>query len=224
MVNFFNGFLEKNPKLLKFLVFLFDNLSKVTYFVLYNRFVFILTIIFLFYVPVIFSNEFINFLIIIYKTPILSYQEFFKLPGALQLLIAYFILLLEIVFICTFLAVVPLIKQEMTNKYNDSLILKKRGYNMYSSTLRRATTLGFPLAAGIIVGGDVYMHQLNIEAIQKANDKVKVWEAYLETKDKRLLEHIQKIPTNSITTKIKEVGLDVSNKFVFWKSGSVTKD
>jgi len=176
----------------------------------------------LFFIPVAYSNEFMSFIMGVVQEPFEFFSYFFNLPLILIILFLFYFFFTELVFFCTLLSTLPFIKEKMIEKYNDPLILKKRGYNTYSSTLRRMITLGVPIAAAIIVGGDTIQNSQSINAIIESNEKV--WEHYRLTKDKRLLEHLQKIPTDRFTTKIQEVSVEVRDFFVKWAGGSSTKD
>ena len=110
----------------------------------------------------------------------------------------------------------------MIEKYKDSLIKKKRGYNMSFSSLRRTTTLGLPVVAAVVITGEIVQHQTTIQAILETNRLV--FKEYQRTNDKKVLEKLQKIPTNSITTRIHDLSVSLREGIVSWKSGSRTKD
>lgn len=110
----------------------------------------------------------------------------------------------------------------MVNKYNDEFSIKKRGYNMWSSSLRRATMSGVPLSVAIVVAGDVTSLSMQLDAIKQHNDQV--WEAFQMTKDKTVLNQLQKNPTGSFSEKIHTVSAKFYDAIVTWGSGSRTKD
>lgn len=93
---------------------------------------------------------------------------------------------------------------------------------MNTSSLARVATLGLPAAAALVVAGDVSEHSITVNVILKANQVV--WGASKETKDKKVLDKLQKIPTGSYSTKIHEATVNFVNTLVTWKFGSKTKD
>jgi hypothetical protein len=221
-INRLNDVLKKNTILTNMLVHFFDYASKFTHFFLFNFFGYIGSFLLLFFIPIYFTDEFINFFITIFHHPENIILCFKNLPFALQLVFLFYVFLLDLVFFCTFLASIPLIRIQMIEKYKDSLILKKRGYNMLSSSVRRATTLGIPLTAPVIIAGDVYQHSTSIDAILQSNQHV--WDEFQRTGDRRILERLQKIPTGGVATRINEVTVRFLDTIVQWKSGSKTKD
>lgn len=98
----------------------------------------------------------------------------------------------------------------MIVKYNDLMIKKKRGYNMLASSLSRAVRFTLPAVIGIVVVGDVYMHQNTIEVILEFNRLI--LDNYDKTSDKKLLANLQQIPTGSMTIIIHSIGVNVAKK------------
>lgn len=217
-----NDFLKKRKNLTKILIHLFDFASKFTHFFLFNVIGFTTLMLLLFIIPVANSQEFIKFLIGIIDDPLHFGHHFNFLPIDLKILLSFYFFLIEIVFLCTLLSFLPKIKAGMIEKYKDNLIIKKRGYNMWSSSIRRATTTGIPLTAAIIVTGDVTQHYNAIEAIKDHNKNV--WDAYRETKDKSILSKLQSIPTYRISEKIHQASVKFYDTVITWSYGSKTKD
>lgn len=140
----------------------------------------------------------------------------------LKFSLAFIFFLIEIVFLCTILTFIPEIKEGMIDKYKDNSIIKKRGYNMWSSSIRRATITGIPLTAAILVTGDVTQHYNTIDAIKEHNKNV--WDVYKQTKDKNVLSKLQNIPTEKISEKIHHASVKFYDAAITWASGSKTKD
>lgn len=216
-----DNFIESRKKILNFLVFLFDNGSKLTSIILFSPFVYFTFMVLFFMIPVYYSIELMEFLISI-KSISSIYLEFSKLPVVLQFLFVFYFLLMELVFFCTLLASFPCIKTMLIAKYNDDLIIKKRGYNMLRSSARRATTLGLPIAASVLAASDYASHSVSVKAILESNQKI--LELYAKTKDKKLLDSLQKIPTGGFTQKIHQVGAGFKEAVVSWTFGSKSKD
>lgn len=176
----------------------------------------------LFIIPVAHYQEFMKFLLGIINEPVHFSFHFKCLPIDLKILFSFYFFLLEIVFLCTFLSLMPPVKKGMIEKYKDNLILKKRGYNMWSSSIRRATTTGIPLSVAIVVTGDVTEHFNTLKAIKDHNQNV--WEAYKLTKDKNVLKELQRIPTGGVSEKIHQASVKFYDTLITWNSGSKTKD
>lgn len=81
---------------------------------------------------------------------------------------------------------------------------------------------GLPLAAAIVVAGDVKSLTMQLEAIKENNDQV--WETFRMTKDKAVLDRLQRIPTGSFSEKIQTVSAKFYDTIVTWGSGSRTRD
>lgn len=176
----------------------------------------------LFIIPVANTQEFFKFLLGVISEPLHFGLHFKFLPIDLKILLSFYFFLIETVFLCTILSFIPVIKAEMIDKYKDNLILKKRGYNMWSSSIRRATTTGIPLTAAIFVTGDVTQHYNTIEAIKQENQNV--WDAYKLTKDKSVLAKLQTIPTGGFSEKIHQASVKIYDTVVTWNFWSKTKD
>ncbi len=164
-INRLNDFLKEKKKLTNGLLNIFDWSSQFTYLVLFNPLGYISFVLALFFIPVYYSKEVIDFLSLLLKEPSNFILCFNNLPLTLKILFSFFFIILELVFLCTFLASIPLIKEKMVEKYKDNLILKKRKYNTLTSSLKRAATLGVPLTAAIVVTGDVSQHSITVGAI-----------------------------------------------------------
>ncbi len=215
-------FLENHSRIGNAFVFFFDYFSKFTHFFLFNWIGFFSFTFLLFILPVAYSSEFIEFLIQIKESSQLI-PHFLKLPPALKFILLFYIFLLEIVGFCTFLAYLPFIQQKMIAKYRNPKILKERGYNSPLNSLRRATASGLPIAAAIIVAGDVTQHQISVETIRENNKQI--LEIYRETQNLKVLEKFQNIPTNSsFSEKIHRVAVNFKDLVIEWGSGSRTKD
>lgn len=217
-----NNFLKKRKNLIKMLLYIFDFGSKLTHFFLFNVFGFTILMLLLFLIPVAKSEQFIKFLLAAINEPLHFYLHFKLLPVDLKIILAFYFFLIEMVFLCTLLSFIPEIHLRMIDKYKDSSILKKRGYNMWSSSIRRVTTTGFPLTAAIIVTGDVTQHYNTIQAIKEQNQTV--WDVYKATKDKSVLSKLQRIPTETYTEKIHQASVKIYDTLITWSSGSKTKD
>jgi hypothetical protein len=169
-----------------------------------------------------YSSELIEFLILIKQTSQFI-PHFLKLPLALKVLFLFYILFLEIIGFCTLLAHFPYIQQKMMVRHNNPKILKERGYNSPLNSLRRATVSGLPLAAAFLVAGDVAQHQISVENIRENNKQI--LEIYQETKNLKVLEKFQNIPTNSsFSEKIYRVAVNFKDLVIEWGSGSKTRD
>lgn len=221
-LNNFNIFFERNKGITKILSDLFDYLSQMTHFFLFNSIGFPLFMLLLFIVPVAHSEEFIKFLIDLYSNPLNFLSCFKSLPLGLKIILSFYFFIIESVILCTLLAFIPLVKKEMVSKYNDEFIIKKRGYNMWSSSLRRVIISGVPLSVAAVVAGDVTIVSMQIEAVQEHNQQV--WETYRLTKDKAILNQLQKIPTGGFSERIHTVSAKFYDAVVTWGSGSRTKD
>lgn len=222
MIQKLDSFFKKWNKLSLVFFWFFYYGSKLTRFMFFNLAGFVSLNLALFFVPLSYSVEFINFLIQLLDQLSNFFSYFKALPPLLKCLLLFYFLLLEIVWYCTVLSYVPFIKEKMIEKYKDPLILKKLGYNLNTSTLRRATMSGFSLAATAFVAGDAVKHMQTLEAISTAN--ADVWKAYSVTKDKNLLTHLQKVPTQSVTSKMHEISGSLREYVLSWKSGSTTRD
>lgn len=176
----------------------------------------------LFIIPVANSQEFIKFLIGVINEPLYFGHHFNFLPIDLKILLSFYFFLIEIVCLCTLLSFLPEIKAGMIDKYKDNSIIKKRGYNMWFSSIRRATTTGIPLTVAILVTGDVTQHYNAIEAIKEHNKNV--WDAYRATKDKSVFSKLQSIPTERMSEKIHQASVKFYDTVITWSSGSRTKD
>lgn len=60
-----------------------------------------------------------------------------------------------------------------------------------------------------------------IAAIIKSNEEI--WKNYKEIKERKLLEHLQRIPTDAVTIKITQLITNFIDGIVTWRSGSKTK-
>lgn len=166
-----NDYFVKNQKIGNFFFIMFDYGSKLTHFLLFDFRGYFVFMFLLFSIPVIYSLEFIEFFVLILNnSPILFCFQ--KLPVLLQIVFLFYFFFLELVFICTLLAMIPFIKEKMVNKYKNPEILKFRGYNTISNSLRRATTLGFPIIAATVVAGDVTQHNISVSAIHEGNRQI----------------------------------------------------
>lgn len=124
----FNIFLERNKTIANIFVYLFDFLSRITHFFLFNLVGFSLFMLFLFVIPVAKSQDFIQFFMNLYCDPF-NFMSYFKLLSLdLKVLLSFYFFIIESVILCTILSVISVVKKGMVNKYNDKLILKKRGY------------------------------------------------------------------------------------------------
>lgn len=217
-----NIFIEKNKVIAQILASLFDFLSRITHFFLFNVLGFTCFMLFLFVVPVAHSEDFIQFLLNLYSNPLNFLSCFKSLPLGLKIIFSFYFFIIESVILCTLLSFIPVVKKHMVGKYNDEFIMKKRGYNMWSSSLRRATVSGIPLTAAIVVVGDVKSLSMQLEAIKENNEQV--WESFRQTNDKALLDKLQKIPTGSFSEKIQTVSAKFYDTIITWGSGSRTKD
>lgn len=217
-----NGFFKKRKNLTKILLYLFDFGSKFTHFFLFNVIGFTTFMLLLFIIPVVHCEQFIKFLTETIHQPLHFFLHFKQLPPDVKILLGFYFFLIELVFLCTFLSFIPEIKSGMINKYEDDSILKKRGYTMWSSSLRRATITGVPLTAAVFVTGEVTQHSITIQAIQDQNSLV--WDAYKTTKDKTVLSKLQKIPTGTFSEKIHQASVKVYDTLISWGSSSKTKD
>lgn len=170
--NKINNFIEKSKVIARLLTLTFDYVSQFTHFFLFNIIGFLSFMSLLFVIPVTHSQDFINFLINLSSNPFHFLSFFQLLPLGLKLVLSFYFFLIECVILCTFLSFLPIVKKEMVIKYCDENIIKKRGYNMWSSSLRRVTVSGVPLTAAIIVAGDVTSLDKQIQGILENNNKV----------------------------------------------------
>ncbi len=217
-----NKFFEKHAKIGNVLVFLFDHFSKFTHFFLFHWIGFFSLIVLLFSVPVAYSFEFIEFLIQI-KQSSQCIPHFLKLPPALKFIFLFYIFFVEIVGFCTLLAYLPYIQQKMIAKHQNPKILKERGYNSPLNSLRRATASGLPIAAAILVAGDVTQHQISVETLRE--NKKQILEVSKETQNLKVLEKFQNIPTNSsFSEKIHRVAVKFKDLVIELGSGSRSRD
>lgn len=60
----------------------------------------------------------------------------------------------------------------MRTKSQNPKILKERGYNSPLNSLRRATASGLPIAAAILVAGDVTQHQISVETLRENKKQI----------------------------------------------------
>lgn len=164
-----DNFLKRNEKLTNLVVLFFDFASKITHFFLFNFKGYFSLILVLFFVPIYYTEQFMEFLMLVVREPLQFISCFTTLPLVLSIVFIFLLLLIELVILCTFLSLIPTIKEKMIDKYKDPLIIKKRGYNMNTSSFARVATLGLPAAAAIVVAGDVSEHSITVNAIIKAN-------------------------------------------------------
>ena len=170
-----------------------------------------------------FTAEVFDFLILIKnKSFSHAFLEFFKLPVPVVALLLFYFFLFELVFFCTFLINIPIIKKKLIEKYKDPLIIKKRGYNTLSNSIRRTVILSLPLAAGILTVGYCVNHSVSVNAVIENNRRV--MELYAHTRDKTVLRQMQKIPTGGFSERVYSVGGSFKDFFVSWGTGSRTKD
>lgn len=217
-----NTVLKKKKKLTSFLVGLFDIGSRITHLFLFNYLGYVIFLLLLFFIPVYYSEQFINFLIAMIKHPSNFSVCFANLPLLLKILLSFQFFILELVFLCTFLASIPLIQEQMIEKYQDPFILKKRGYNSVFSSLRRAASIGVPMTAAVIVAGDAYQHTTSVDAVLKINQTI--LEAYKENPNPEILKKMQEIPTGSFTTKVHKVTVSIFDTLAEWSFGSKKKN
>jgi hypothetical protein len=206
----------------QFLVSFFDIGSRLTSFLFFNWFGYLFTMGLVFAIPLYSSIEFIDFLILITRNPKQILLFFNNLPIALQLLFLFYIFFFEVVFLCTFWSTIPISKEQMIKKENDSLILKKRHSTMWSSTLRRSAALSVSAVAAIVISGDCFQHHTTRTALSEKNGKV--WEEFRRTNNLKLLDKLQKVPTGGYSERLREVTVGFVDSVMSWKSGSKTRD
>lgn len=222
-MNYISNILETSPRLVNFMVFVFDFGSAITSFFLFNPVIYLIFLLVFFFVLVCYSVELMEFFISIKNNNFASFfTEFFLLPFPLFTLFLFYFLFLELVILCTILASIPAVKNKMIALYNDPLILKKRGYNMLSSSIKRTVSLGLPLAAGFVVAGDHASHVASVNAILENNNRI--IKLYADTRDARLLNQLQKIPTDRISERAHNATIGFKNFLIEWSTGAKTKD
>lgn len=204
------------------MVHIFDFASKFTHFFLFNVIVFTIFMLLLFIIPVSNYQDFMKFLIGIVQEPLHFGHHFKILPIDLKLLFSFYFFLIEIVCLCTLLSFLPEIKTGMIEKYKDNSIIKKRGYDMWASSIRKKVATGIPLTAAIMVTGDVTQHYTTIEAIKEHNRVL--LDAYKITKDPNILSKFQDIPTDQMSERIQQASVKIYDTLITWTSGSKTKN
>lgn len=131
-MNFLDSFLESSPKILNLVVTFFDFSSKITYFFLFYLRVFVLLCILLYLIPAMYyeySMGFFGYLVengVNLNNLVTAFSLELNLP--LKILFLLYFLLVELAITNTFLCLFSLIKRKMIKKYNDPLIMLKRGY------------------------------------------------------------------------------------------------
>lgn len=215
-----NGFLKEKTKLTDGLVLVFDWGSKTTHFLLFHPLSYLSLLWFLFSLPVYYSIDFMNFLMLAVKGD--WSLAFMALPLALKVLFSFSFFLLELVCLCTFLASLPVVKEKMVEMYDDPLILKKRKYNRLGSSFRRALTLGMPLTAAIVVTGDLSNHLISRKAIQA--DRKNLAEVFVQTKNSKVLDQMPNFPSGGTSQRVHDVTVKAYDYFANWSWGSKTKN
>ena len=130
-INLVNKVLNKFPRFLKALIIVFDYGSAFTSKCLFDLQIFIPLLVLIYVIPVIYSDEIVHFMLYLYKNSVsfsTVYQAFLlKLNLPLKLLLLFYILLTELVFLNAFLSRLPSVQVEMKKKYGEN-ILDQRGY------------------------------------------------------------------------------------------------
>lgn len=131
---------KKQPMFLNFLVTTFDWCSWITCKLLFDLRIFLFLCLVSFIVPSLWFVELTESTFVIFEKGFSKescYLMFKALPLILQILLLFYLILFEIIFFNMFLCQLDSIKSIMVEKYNDPLIISKRGYNsIYKSLIR----------------------------------------------------------------------------------------
>jgi hypothetical protein len=138
-------------KLTKYLVEFLAIATRFTCFWLFNRFVYVFSMLTLFLLPMYFHKIFSQFVTQLGENPSNFVVLFRDLPLILQIVFDFYLFLIGVTILCTVLLSIPFFKEKLIEKTGDPLILEKRGYLERFSSVRKAATLLIPVMAAIIL-------------------------------------------------------------------------
>lgn len=116
LLEIIDNFLKRNEKLTNLVVLFFDFASKITHFFLFNFKGYFSLILVLFFVPIYYTEQFMEFIMLVVREPLQFISCFTTLPLALNIVFIFLLLLIELVILCTFLSLIPTIKEKMIDK------------------------------------------------------------------------------------------------------------